>query len=305
MKSPFGILVVLVSLCASSAPAQIARVFLAGGGNDVNDCSNIDTPCGSLQGAVNQCPVKGEVIIISSGGFGNATITKSLTVDAAPGVLAFNARTITVNAGPTDHVTLRGLTMNGKIFGDDNGIAFIAGGTLNVENCDISGFATAGILQAALGALNLRGCAIHDVFDGLFIVPAGAGSATLSVVDSSFRNTSTGIDANASTVASIVSSQFVHNGTAIVAASNSAAATGFVSVDRCTITGSYTTALNANAVLGGIARIYVTNTPIINNYNTMTFTLATGGIGSIVSFGNNPFSNNTITTLFSSTVPTT
>jgi len=35
-------------LVGASASAQVARVFLAGTGNDTSDCSNQATPCRSL-----------------------------------------------------------------------------------------------------------------------------------------------------------------------------------------------------------------------------------------------------------------
>src|SRR5438034_7803098 len=99
-------LAVVILFFAVQASAQIARVFLSGTGDDANDCSNAATPCRSLQGAVNQCSVNGEVIIMSSGGFGAANITKSLTINAPAGIVAFDARTITVNIGATDKVII-------------------------------------------------------------------------------------------------------------------------------------------------------------------------------------------------------
>jgi hypothetical protein len=279
-------------------------VFLAGSGNDLNDCSDITTPCRSLQGAVDQCPVNGEVIIIASGGFGTASITKSITVDAAPGVLAFNARTITVNIAPTDIVTLRGLTMNGSIFGDSSGVAFSAGGTLNLENCDISGFAPYGVLQTSAGNLNLKGSAIHDTYYGIFCVPA-PGNAKLVIAKSSIRNTTSGLYITEGAAASVTGSQFANDTTAILAASSTAAAKAIVSVDNCMISGSTNAALGANATQSGIATIYVTNTSINSNNNTLFISTSSGGVASVVSFGDNSVTDNTTTTLFSSTVPTT
>src|SRR5437773_3167329 len=125
-------------LVATSASAQVARVFLAGTGNDAGDCTNQATPCRSLQGAVNACPVNGEIIVLDNGGYGSANITKSLTVNASAGIVAFIARTVTVNIGATDKVVLRGLSVNGVVFGDLNGILFNGGGTLVVENSTIA-----------------------------------------------------------------------------------------------------------------------------------------------------------------------
>src|SRR5213083_316752 len=144
----FGILLCFGAI--SSASAQVARVFLAGTGNDAGDCTNQSTPCRSLQGAVTACPVDGEIIILDNGGYGGATITKSLTVNASAGIVAFIARTITVNIASTDKVVLRGLSMNGIVFGDGSGIDF-NGGTLVVENSVIAGFGN-GIHQATAGS---------------------------------------------------------------------------------------------------------------------------------------------------------
>src|SRR5438094_10284280 len=122
-----------------------ARVFLSGTGSDSGDCSNAATPCRSLQYAIDQAAPGAEVVVVSSGGYGGATITKSITVNAPSGVIAFVGRTITVNIASTDTVTLRGLSMNGAVFGDNDGIFFTAGGTLNIENTVIASFASNGI----------------------------------------------------------------------------------------------------------------------------------------------------------------
>src|SRR5881396_2208162 len=125
--SLYLVAVFLCLLAGASASAQVARVFLAGTGSDAGDCTNQATPCRSLQGAVTACPVDGEIIILDNGGYGGATITKSLTVNASAGIVAFIAQTVTVSIGATDKVVLRGLSMNGKVFGDPNGILFTTG----------------------------------------------------------------------------------------------------------------------------------------------------------------------------------
>src|ERR1700693_1179566 len=158
--------IVFCLLIATSASAQVARVFLAGTGNDAGDCTNQATPCRSLQGAVNQCPVDGEIIILDNGGYGGATITKSLTVNASAGVVAFIARTIAVNIASTDKVVLRGLSMDGRVFCDADGIAFMGGGTLVVENSIVAGFIE-GIHQTAVGSnLIASNCEFRNNSDG-------------------------------------------------------------------------------------------------------------------------------------------
>src|SRR5206468_10996876 len=141
----------LAVLVVPRVSAQAARVFLSGTGVDSGDCSDAANPCRSLQYAINQAAPGAEVVIVSSGGYGGANITKSIIVNAPTGVVAFVGRTITVTIGSSDTVTLRGLSMNGAVFGDANGIEVIAGGTLNVENTVISSFSSNGILANATG----------------------------------------------------------------------------------------------------------------------------------------------------------
>src|SRR5437773_11956603 len=94
--------VIFCLLVATSASAQVARVFLAGNGNDAGDCTNQATPCRSLQGTVTACSVNGEIINLDNAGYGGATITKSLAVKESAGIVAFIARTIVVNVDTTD-----------------------------------------------------------------------------------------------------------------------------------------------------------------------------------------------------------
>src|ERR1700737_2447073 len=155
--------------------AQAARVFLSGTGSDAGDCSNAATPCRSLQGAINQAAAGAEVAIVSSGGYGGATITKSITVNAPTGGIAFVGRTITVTIAFSDTVTLRGLSMNGAVFGDSHGINFTAGATLNIENTVISSFATYGVNDTASGSnLWVHNCDVRQNALGIFVLHASA-----------------------------------------------------------------------------------------------------------------------------------
>jgi hypothetical protein len=74
-------------------------------------------------------------------GFGGVTITKAITIDCVHtvgGVLASQANGIIVNASMTDRILLRGLDIHGTGNGLE-GIRFVAGGSLHVENSVISG----------------------------------------------------------------------------------------------------------------------------------------------------------------------
>lgn len=139
-------------LAAASPVCGLAnRVFVsARSGNDSNSCDNIATPCQTFAGVVGQLNPGGEAIVLDSGGYGPVTITQSLTIEAPPGVLAFihpsSGNAVTINAGASDTVVLRGLVLN---VGPGGGIVANTVGTLHIESCVVSGFAGTGIYVAA------------------------------------------------------------------------------------------------------------------------------------------------------------
>jgi hypothetical protein len=290
--------IVFCLLVAMSASAQVARVFLAGTGNDAGDCTNQATPCRSLQGAVTACPVNGEIIILDNGGYGSATIDKSLTVNASAGVVAFIARAITVNIAATDKVVLRGLSMNGVVFGDADGILFNVGGTLVVENSVIAGFATAGIYQAADGSnLIVNNCEFRNNVNG--VVNQSAGSNT--VIENS-RFESNGNDGvlvnNGPANVSIRNSVVANNNGGVAAISFNSYQPVLIVVDTCTIAHN-TEGTHAETAGAGSAIIVVTNSTIDHNTSGM-FLLGAGA--AIQSYGNNRVTGNATNSTFSGTV---
>jgi Right handed beta helix region len=159
-----------VAGAATPALALANRVFVsARSGNNANACDNVNTPCQTLAGAVVQLNPDGEAIVLDSGGYGAVTITQGVTIEAPAGVTAFihpaSGDAITVNAVSAT-VTLRGLVLNG---GTSNGITVSSVGTLNVENCFITGFALDGILMASAGSLNVKGTDIKACNVGVLV----------------------------------------------------------------------------------------------------------------------------------------
>ena len=152
---------------ASDLQALANRVFVsARTGNDSNSCDNVVTPCQTFAGAVLQLNPGGEAIVLDSGGYGPVTITKALTIEAPPGVLAFihppSGDAITINAGASDKVVLRGLVLN---VGSGNGINVNTVGSLLVQDCTISGFNFNGIRMGTPGNLdvwktNVKSCSV-------------------------------------------------------------------------------------------------------------------------------------------------
>jgi Right handed beta helix region len=292
--------IVVCLLVASSASAQVARVFLAGTGNDAGDCTNQATPCRSLQGAVTQCPVNGEIIILDNGGYGSATINKSLTVNASAGVVAFIARTIAVNIASADKVVLRGLSMNGVVFGDNNGIAFSGGGTLVVENSVIAGFSY-GINQSTAGSnLIVNNCEFRYNSNGVRNATNNDVNSNTVIENSRFEyNSDYGVRADGGTAnVSIRNSVFANNFGGVLTSSTSQSQPELIVIDTCTVAhNAYGTVANTSA--GGSATMRVTNSTIDHNEYGM-FLIDTGA--AIESYGNNRVTANANNSTFSGTV---
>jgi hypothetical protein len=163
----------LVTLLASASFGQVQRTFVSGLGMDGNPCSRT-APCRTFSQAISQTNAGGEVVVLDSAGYGPFTITKAVTVQAAPGVYAgisvFSGDGIAINTSQSDTVILRGLTINNQ-GSTGNGISFRNQGELHVENCAVRGFSGG---------------------EGLVFVPAG-GLGTLEVKDSIFRGNNNGI----------------------------------------------------------------------------------------------------------------
>src|ERR1700760_4483138 len=136
------------ALLTTGAHAQATRTWVSGVGDDVNPCSRT-APCKTFAGAISKTAAGGEIDVLDPGGFGTVTITKAITIDGngfLASILASATNGINVNAGAADVVILRNLSINGA--GTTlglNGINFLAGRRLVIENLTISNFSQAGI----------------------------------------------------------------------------------------------------------------------------------------------------------------
>src|SRR5499427_6702587 len=145
---------IILLMEASPVHAQATRTWVSGVGDDANPCSRT-APCKTFAGAISKTAPHGEINALDPGGFGAVTITKAITIDGGggqiAGVLVSGTNGIVVSAGPTDVVALRNLRINGIGTGL-NGIRYLSGAALHVENCYIYGFTQGGINVATSGA---------------------------------------------------------------------------------------------------------------------------------------------------------
>src|SRR5215813_1691022 len=193
--SPAVVILLGLGLPVSPAHAQqLARTFVSSLGDDVNNCNRL-TPCRTFQRAHDQTLSSGEVTVLDPGGYGAVTITKNISiindgVGEAGILVSGGLNGITVNAGATDAVTLRGITIKGIGFGGGNGIVFNSGRSLKIENCavrNMSGSNTigSGIIYApnAASTLSASDTVVADnSVHGIAIQPTASQFVTAALI---------------------------------------------------------------------------------------------------------------------------
>ena len=243
-SSPVYLFVLLCTLIAS--PTQAAqRAFVASSGSDANNCA-FATPCRTFGQAMTAVDPNGEIIVLNSAGYGSVTLTKSVSLTAAPGVYAgisvfpgFAGITIASNV----NVIMRGLSINSQ--GGNNGILMSGNSNLSIENCVIANFS--GVGQ-----------------NGISVTSA----ASVRMVDTIVRDNDTGIQLQAGAVTDISGSKFLGNNTAILASSVSSPPTSVVISDSIVAAGG--TGVEAISSGSGSSQINMVRSAVTNNLEGIT-----------------------------------
>jgi hypothetical protein len=277
-----GCLVAL--LYAAPAHAQASRTWVSGVGNDANPCSRT-APCKTFAGAISKTAAKGEINCLDPGGFGAVTITKAITINCEgviAGVLAAGTNGVVVNAGPTDRVILRGLDING--FGTGiNGIRFLAGQALLVENCIIYEFTTNGIdmVIATNSSLTVKNTIITDV-SGAGIRFGGGGGVPAISADrvTIFRVGTNAVQVGAPGTATVSNSQIFGNGAGVAATAGGA----IMNASNNLLENNN---IGANASVAG-ATVALTNNDLFANNTAVNAVVGSN----FISGNNNRFSGN-------------
>jgi hypothetical protein len=263
-KALAAVLALLLSLLASAAFAQVARVFVSVIGNDGNTCSNVATPCRTFDGGITQVDDGGEVIVLDTGSYGGTTITKGVTLNVPPGVVAFAAQPFTVNASGKN-VTLRGLTLKALTPGSGVGITFLAGNTLTIENCVVNGWAD-GIDVNNVGTLIVRDSVFkNNSSKGIQVQPYPFGNAFVTVARCQFESNG-GHSLLANESAKVWARDCVFTGNVVSAEAHSATGTyaAEMNVRNCLFTNSQY-GPTAAAAAGGTAVTRVSGCMIMGN----------------------------------------
>jgi hypothetical protein len=248
-------MIIALALAALATPTPAAatsgtakRVYVSAlKGADAAACGSASAPCLTFQYAHDQRVAPGgEIDVLDPGGYGALTITKSVSIvnDGAgvAGIFQTNVSgsAITVKAGPSDYVNIKGLTLDGGGFGE-YGIHATGFGLLTISNMSIrrfsdgihvqpGGTSTLGLRDVVTSANAANGIYIFSNFviridlrnvdssyntNGIFLGTAGTVQTATAFVngpihDSSFTNNTKGIyqQNNVDTTLSNVTSLF-------------------------------------------------------------------------------------------------
>ena len=127
-------------ICWTAVYSQNNRSAVSVTGSDMATCT-IPDPCRTFDTAISKTNSGGEIVVLSSGGYGPFNVTKSVAIISPGGIHAALAPTtgaaVTINGAGID-VILRNLWINS--LGASDGIKVLNAHQVNVENCTIARF---------------------------------------------------------------------------------------------------------------------------------------------------------------------
>jgi hypothetical protein len=154
----------------SSAPASAnSRSFVSAAGNDANNCT-VSAPCGTLTRALAMTNGGGEIIVLDSGAYAQATITQPVTISAngvAASIDAGSGNGLTIDT--PGNVTIQGLELHGQGTGND-GVLVQQVGILRLYNLTAEDFANDGVEMASAGNLAIYNSRFTDNQNGLAVL---------------------------------------------------------------------------------------------------------------------------------------
>ena len=286
-------------VAASPALALSSRTFVSGVGTDTGTCP-VATPCRTFAYALTQTAPSGEIIVLSSAGYGTVTINQAVSIintSNFAGVTVASGNGITINAGTTDSVTLRGLTVDGGGTGS-NGIVFNSGGKLTIDQCNVLNFVGLGttgngiIIQPTSGNQKIvitNTTASNNQYVGVYYFPPSGTANTGNVIDRvSANNNGYGIAINNTN----------SSGTATASISNSIASFNFA---YGFYFGNVTASLDASYASGNDDGVYLLSGTLALGrsvlMNNSAYGLNIGG-GTVNSYKDNRIAGNGVGPVF-------
>jgi hypothetical protein len=261
---------VLCSIAAAAALAQPPQKFVsARNGNDSGSCT-ANLPCRTFAAALAQVPPRGIIIALDAGDYGPVTINKSVTIAGPVGgnaeIRVGTGPAVIIEAGASDIVTLRGLTINGSglrgpvPIPEAPGILFRTGEALHIENCVVNGFFGGGIHFGGAGQLFVKDTIVRNCTRAGIEIGPGTGRAMASIDHCRLEKNDRGLSAFGNVQLTVRDS---------VAAGNedagfSAGALAVVVLENCVATGNEI-GISAIGGIVGSPTVYVSNSTIAHN----------------------------------------
>jgi hypothetical protein len=233
-----GFFLLMPLLMTAPAHAQATRTWVSGVGDDANPCSRT-APCKTFAGAISKTAAGGEISVLDPGGFGAVTITKSISIvnydSGEAGILASGTNGVIVN-GAGINVYLRGLVIDGgtPAVPGLNGIRFLSGASLYVDQCVIKNFTAANafginFLPSANAELFVADSTIINngpagSGGGILVAPTAAATVRTSITNTRISNNTSGFTQDGAATSGALRGTFYNS----IASGN--AATGISSV---------------------------------------------------------------------------
>jgi hypothetical protein len=297
-RARFAFIPIVISIVIlTSSSLLFAQTWISASGSDTNSCTYA-YPCRTLAGALAKTSAGGRINMIGSGEFGPGpvTITQAVTIDGGGGLASIlasssGANGITVSAGASDIVILRGLRIEG-VYTGQTGVDFQSGGSLFVEDCSISSFTVYGIsFEPNLSnQLFISNTTIENINPGstssagIYFSATGKVKSAVTVNKTRVEGCGTGLLAKSAGLKALVSDSIISGNTAH---GISVQGSSLVSTERCILANNGKAGITVNS---SGATVIINNDTIVNSGYGLLYGSAGG---SIISTKTNAITQNT------------
>lgn len=262
-------------ISASAAIAQNNRTAVSIAGSDTATCT-VPDPCRTFAVALSKTNSGGEVLALTSGGYGPFTIDRSATIVAAPGtyaalVGASGQNAIVVDPGSGGKVVIRGLTLTGFGVASAGVTVASSGSETHIENCVIDGFdyGVYAYLNVTVTDSTIRNCGtgfrldnaggltkgnlervvIKDIRGGRGVFAIRNAYVTVRNCSAIGNGSSTGFEADDGGQIFIENSIAARNSIGVLVSTDFSATGGIARISNCVITDNTT---GVNVIMGTV-----------------------------------------------------
>jgi hypothetical protein len=283
------------------APAQatgVPRTFVSAAGSDLNNCTNVATPCRHMAAAYAATAADGEIYVLDPANYGSLTITGPVSIEghgwASIAPTSGNAA-ITINANTGDKINIIGVVLDGTALTNTNGIQFNSGGSLTVVDSVVRNFGNCGIIvEPSAGIISFQisnSFVLDNANAGIYLTPRPNArvTGTIDRVTADGNNYGIYIDSTAAfslATASITSSNISNNLNTGITAIGTSFTSATAYVKESTLSNNPT----GISVSGSQGYIFLSHSMIAGS-TVAGINFADSG-SSVNSAGNNDISNN-------------